>query len=523
MAEPIPPQDLVTVLIDGKEHKFPKGSNLLEACRSVGADVPFFCYHKGLSSPAVCRQCLVDVRGAPKPVPSCYTAVADKMEVTTNSPKIKDVRRQMLEFTLLNHPIDCPICDKAGECSLQRQYLDWDGKLARNEGVKVRKAKLVDIGKHIVLDQERCILCTRCIRVCDEVAKASELTMAYRGSHQVLTTAPGHRLDNPYSLNTVDVCPVGALTSKDFRFSRRVWELSAVPSVCPGCATGCNIEIHSSRGKIQRLVPRENLDVNKFWMCDEGRFEYKAVHENRLLLALLAGKRAPFDRAVAEAARLLREAVAGDPKQVGVAFSAGASNEDTHALARLALDGLKVDRVYLGGRPLGWSDRILVSADKNPNTVGVERIVPPPLRTLKDLATDVAAGAVGALLVLGNEKLAIESDKLRALVVLASHRGPLVEAASVALPITTWAESDGSFTNRDSRVQRIHAAVPARGEAVPGWRAVALLGDKLGIDLAYASAAEVFSDAAARHAFLKAAVWGPPAKPVQLRFGGSRG
>ena len=527
MAESTPTQDLVTVVIDGKEHKLPKGTNLLEACRSVGADVPYFCYHKGLSSPAVCRQCLVDVKGSPKPVPSCYTSVADKMEVTTNSPKILDVRRQMLEFTLLNHPIDCPICDKAGECSLQKHYFDWDSKLARNEGIKVRKAKVVDVGKHIVLDQERCILCTRCIRVCDEVAKAPELTMADRGSHQILTTAPGHRLDNPYSLNTVDVCPVGALTAKDFRFSRRVWELSASPSVCPGCATGCNIEVHVARGEIHRLVPRENPDVNKFWMCDEGRFEYKAVHNNRLLLAQIGGKRAPLDRAVAEAARVLREALAADAKadrkKVGVVFSAGATNEDTHALARLALDGLKFERAYAAGRAFGWSDTILVSADKNPNTVGVQRIVPPTVRTERDLLSDVASGAVDTLLVLSNERLEVEFGKLRALVVLASHRGPLVDAASVALPIATWAESDGTFTNRDGRVQRIHAALGTRGDVMPAWRALALLGSKLSINLAYASAAEVFSDAAARHDFMKDVVFGPPAVPVELRFGGSRG
>jgi NADH-quinone oxidoreductase subunit G len=471
----------------------------------------------------VCRQCLVEVKGAPKPVPSCYTAVTDKMEVTTNSPKILDVRRQMLEFTLLNHPIDCPICDKAGECSLQRQYFDWDAKLARNEGVKVRKAKTVDIGKHIVLDQERCILCTRCIRVCDEVAKQSELTMAYRGSHQVLTTAPGHRLDNPYSLNTVDVCPVGALTSKDFRFSRRVWELSAVPSVCPGCATGCNIEIHSARGKIHRLIPRENPQVNKFWMCDDGRFEYKVVHENRLLLSTVGGKRALLDAAVVEAAKLLREALAAAPEKVGVLFSAGASNEDTHALSRLALDGLKIKHAYVGGRPLGASDAILISADKNPNTMGVERIVPASLRTLKDLASDVASGAVNALLVLGNESLPVEKARLRALVALSSHRGPLTEAADVALPTAAWAECDGTFTNRDGRVQRIHAALAPRGDGMPAWRAAALLGSKLSVDLAYASAAEVYADAAARHFFLKDVPWGGPVKPTLLRFGDSRG
>ena len=518
-----PPVETVTVLIDGKEHKFPKGTNLLEACQSVGAKIPFFCWHPGLSSPAVCRQCLVDIKGAPKPVPSCYTTVADKMEVTTNSPKVLDVRRQMLEFTLLNHPIDCPICDKAGECSLQRHYFDWDGMRARNEGAKVRKGKVIDIGKHIVLDQERCILCTRCIRVCNEVAKSPDLTMAFRGSHEVLTTAPGQRLDNPYSLNTVDVCPVGALTAKDFRFSRRAWELFSTPSVCPGCATGCNIEIHASMGKIRRLVPRENPAVNKYWMCDEGRFEYKAVHENRVLLSAVGGKRATFDTAVDEAARVLWDEIIRAPGSVGVVFSYQATNEDTHALLRLAIDGLQIQRVYAGGRSLGWSDTILVNADKNPNSAGVQRLVPPPLRSLKDLASDLATGAVTTVLVLGNETMVVPAATPAALIVLASHKGPLVDAANVVLPIATWAEADGSFTNKDGLVQRIHAAIPCTGEVVPGWRALALLAAKLNFDLTYASAGEVFSEAAHRHACMKGATWGSPSPPIQLRFGESRG
>ena len=314
--------ELLTVTIDGKAHQFPKGTVLLEACNQVGAEVPFFCYHEGLSSPAVCRQCLVDVKGQPKPVPSCYTPVADKMEVTTASPRVLDIRRQMLEFTLLNHPIDCPICDKAGECTLQKHYFDWDAKYARNDGIKVHKGKHVDIGKHIVLDQERCILCTRCIRVCDEVAREPELTMALRGDHEVLTTAPGKRLDNPYSLNTVDVCPVGALTAKDFRFSMRAWELQSTPSICPGCATGCNVEVHSSRGEIKRLVPRANPDVNKFWMCDEGRFTYKGIGANRLVAPMSAGAPVEWDKALADAARILKGFLERDASRVGVVFSA---------------------------------------------------------------------------------------------------------------------------------------------------------------------------------------------------------
>ncbi|HEX7597542.1 MAG TPA: 2Fe-2S iron-sulfur cluster-binding protein, partial [Polyangia bacterium] len=339
----------VTVTIDGQAHEFPAGMVLLEACQRAGAKVPFFCWHPGLSAPAVCRQCLVEIKGIPKPIPSCYTLVADKMEVTTNSPKVLDVRRQMLEFTLLNHPIDCPICDKAGECLLQRHYFDWDAQYARNDGNKVRKAKVVDLGRHIVLDQERCILCSRCIRVCNEVARQPELTMAMRGDRQVLTTPPGQRLDNPYSINTVDVCPVGALTSKDFRFSMRVWELWSSSSVCPGCATGCNIEIHAARGEIRRLVPRVNLAVNKYWMCDEGRFTYKPVHRDRLVAPLIAGAAVAWNTALAEAARLIGEAREKSPSSLGVVLSAQATNEDIFALAQLAGEHLHIDRVYLTG------------------------------------------------------------------------------------------------------------------------------------------------------------------------------
>ena len=338
-----------------------------------------------------------------------------------------------------------------------------------------------------------------------------------------MSTAPGQRLDNPYSLNTVDVCPVGALTSKDFRFSRRAWELYSTPSVCPGCATGCNIEIHTSRDKIRRLVPRENLAVNKFWMCDEGRFEYKAVHENRVLLAAASGRRVTFETALLEAANLLRTDLSSTPDSVGVVFSAQATNEDNHALLRLAVDGLKIQRVYAGGLPLGGSDTILVSADKNPNTTGLERMVAPPVRTLKDLASDLATGHLTTVIVLGHETMAVPATTPVALIVLATHKGPLVDAARVVLPIAAWAEVDGSFTNKDGRVQRLHAAIPCTGEVVPGWRALALLAGQFGGELGYTSAGDVFAEATNRHAFMKGATWGPPSPPVQLRFGESRG
>src|SRR3954469_10600281 len=527
---PSPTTETVTVIIDGKTLQVPKGTMLIEACNQNGADVPFFCYHPGLSSPAVCRQCLVDVKGQPKPVPSCYTPVADKMEVMTRSPRALDVRRQMLEFTLVNHPIDCPICDKAGECMLQKQYFDWDAKLARNDGIKVHKEKVVDLGPTIVLDQERCILCTRCIRVCDEVAHNHQLEMAQRGDHEVLTTAPGHKLDNPYSLNTVDVCPVGALTSKDFRFSMRVWELYTTPSICPGCATGCNVEVHHSRGKNSRLAPRENQAVNKHWMCDEGRMTYKRVHAQRLAAPVSSGIPVEWDKALDDAGRLLRAALDANPAEVGVVMNAQSTNEDLYALARLTFDHLGLGKAYLAGLDQGWSDDILVSADKNPNTAGAMAIGAGRLRSLLDLANDLKSGAVTTLLVVGTHGVlaadapsALPLDKLKTLVVIGTHRDAVAAAAQVALPLTEWAESDGTFTNRLGMVQRVRAAVPPAGDSLPGWDILSHLARKLGATMDFTDAKTVFAEAKTKLPFMKDAEWGRTHLPVQLRFAGSRG
>ncbi|MDZ4697840.1 MAG: 2Fe-2S iron-sulfur cluster-binding protein [Deltaproteobacteria bacterium] len=523
----------VKVTIDGKEHEVQKGSNLLEACNAAGANVPFFCYHPGLSSPAVCRQCLVEVKGAPKPVPSCYTQCTDGMVVETKSEKALDVRRQMLEFTLVNHPIDCPICDKAGECMLQQQYFDWDGKYARNEGIKYRKAKTVDIGKHIVLDQERCILCTRCIRVCDEVAKAPELTMAKRGSSEVLTTAPGKRLDNPYSLNTVDVCPVGALTSKDFRFQMRAWELESTPSVCTGCATGCNVEIHASRGQIYRMIPRDNAAVNKHWMCDEGRFTYKPVHQHRAAVPVVGGAPVAWDTALDEAGRRLKAVLQSEKDRVGVVFNANSTNEDLHVLARLAFDHLGIARAYVAGRDQGSSDDILISADKNCNTAGVRAIGGTKLKSLVDLASDVKSGAIAALIVVGDDGVlgsggrdgldALPLNQLETLIVLASHSGALTDSAHVVLPMALWAELNGTFTNKLGMVQRVHKAIDPAGDSLPGWEILCHLSRRLDAAIDFDSARAVFVEAKQKYSFMIGAEWGRVHLPIQLRFAASRG
>jgi NADH-quinone oxidoreductase subunit G len=509
--------------IDGKDVDVEKGTNVLEAAKQIGIEIPFFCYHPGLSAPAVCRQCLVDVKGVPKLAPACYTQAAEGMVVTTASPKVLTARQQMLEFTLVNHPVDCPICDKAGECTLQRLYFDWDAAGSRVAVDKVKKPKKVDIGPEIVLDAERCILCTRCIRVCDEVAGQHQLEMANRGDREILTTAPGERLDNPYSLNTVDVCPVGALTAKDFRFTLRVWELMMTPSVCNGCATGCNIEIHHREGHAYRLVPRPNPDVNKYWMCDEGRFTYKDVHAERLATPVIDGLPASWDKALEAAKTRLEDVLDADRGAVGVVLSATHTNEDNWVLLRLAREFLGLEKIYVGAKaPVpSREDKILRVADVNPNQRGVRTLAGEAATSLNWLETDLKSGKLKALLVLGADvPIAAKLDGLKTLVVIATHDRGVTPAAHVALPAASWAEVHGTITNKDGRVQRLRAAFPPLGQSLPAWEVVLRLGRKLGAAFEYPYPRAIFQELAPK---LGGAEWGKDAPLVQLRFAGSRG
>ena len=528
--------DTVTLKIDGHSVTVPKGTNVLEAAKEVGVDISYFCYHPGLSSPAVCRQCLVDVKGAPKPVPACYTPVADNMEVATSTPRVLDIRAQMLEFTLVNHPVDCPICDKAGECELQRLYHRWDHEHSRTDVNKVHKGKMVDIGPRIVLDQERCILCTRCIRVCDEVAHQSQLTMANRGDREILTTAPGQSLDNPYSLNTVDVCPVGALTSKDFRFTMRAWELYTVDSVCPGCSTGCNVEVHHAQGEVWRLVPRRNEAVNKYWMCDEGRTTYKEIAStDRVVGSFLSGDPVPLDKAVAFAAE--RIATARAAGTLAVVFGAQATNEDLYLLNRVAVGVLGAKHVYIGGRPAqpAREDKILRSADVNPNFAGARNFA-----TLgatpqgpAQLEQAIAGGKVTVVWVVG-EDIPLSANGLANLgqvdtIVQATRWNPVAHAAKVVLPAASWAEVDGTFTNKQGHAQRIRRALEPRGGSRPHWELIAAVARKLDVALdltqgnAPLAARAVFAKMKADVPATPARSGAVPAPLVQLRFAHSRG
>jgi len=516
----------VNLTIDGQAITVPAGTNVLEAAKLAGTDISAFCYHPGLKVVAQCRQCLVSIEKNPKLQPSCQQTCGEGMVVHTKDAASTLARKQMLEFTLLNHPVDCPICDKAGECTLQKLYFENDNADSRVDIDKVHKAKVVDLGPTIVLDQERCILCSRCIRVCDEVAGEHQLEFSQRGDHEVLGCAPGAQLDNAYSLNTVDVCPVGALTAKDFRFTMRAWELDATPSVCNGCATGCNIEIQHKNGRAWRLVPRHNAEVNDYWMCDEGRLTYHDLRAERLAGATVDGLPAGWDRAIKIAGERLAGALA-TPATVGVVLSAAHSNEDNFALAKLAKAWGA--QVFIAVRPLvpARADGKLRVADVNPNAGGVKAIVE-ALGLATKPAYELEGAGLRALVLLGDllpNLGAAGTGKLKELelIAISAHeRGP-VTGARVALPAAAWAEASGTITNAKGHVQRMHPAFPPPGQALAGWEAVVRLAQATGVKLVWAHARDVFKEMTGTVPAWAGLTWTREARPLALRFAGSRG
>src|ERR1041385_1731991 len=259
---------MAKITIDGKPYEVDNKLTVIQAAREQGISIPHFCWHPKLSVAGNCRICLVEIEKMPKLAIACATTVTDGMVVKTNSDKVLNAREAVMEFLLINHPLDCPICDEAGECKLQDYAYKHSTGVSRFDFEKVRKPKRVELGPNVMLDVERCIMCSRCIRFCDEIAKKPQLVFTQRGDHVELTTFPEEKLDNPYSMNTIDICPVGALTSKEFRFKARVWEMSSTDTVCVGCARGCNTKMWVRNNEILRLTPRNNPEVNDYWMCD---------------------------------------------------------------------------------------------------------------------------------------------------------------------------------------------------------------------------------------------------------------
>jgi len=466
-----------TLTIDDKQITVEPGTLVIEAARKLGVEIPHFCYHPKLTVAGNCRMCLVEVEKFPKPQISCNLVATEGMVVKTQSENAKKWRKNVLEFILVNHPIDCPVCDQAGECKLQNYYLSESVKGSQFEEEKVHKPKRVPLGPQVVLDDERCIMCSRCVRFCDEITKTSELGFIERGDHVELRPFPGKQLNNPYSMNTVDICPVGALTSEDFRFKKRVWFLKSAASICTGCSRACNIQMQSHEGKVYRYLPRQNDSVNECWLCDAGRLSYKEINaENRLLHVEKSNvdlfEMISSDQAIQGIVQALQKLGTENLMAMGNAQS---SNENNYALKKFALELNSKASFFFSKKevPHAGEDDFLIKADKNPNTFGVDQLgfkspLNPPL--IKGGRGDFAPNIVFILGELSeSDRKKIFSQEPTLTIVLASHRNETTERADFILPTTTFAEEEGSFTNFEGRVQKFSPGLKPRGQMRPAW------------------------------------------------------
>ncbi len=460
------------MIVDGKEIEFKQGQTIIEAASDNGIDIPHFCWHPKLSVSGNCRMCLVEVERMPKLVIACGTLANEGMVVHVDSDKAISARNAVMEFELINHPLDCPICDEAGECNLQDYAYKYSVGESRFVEEKVHKSKRVELGPYVMFDAERCISCSRCIRFSEEIAKAPQLTFVKRGDRVTITTYPGKQFDNPYSMNVVDICPVGALTNRDFRFKARVWDMSRTNSICNGCARGCNIEIWVRNNEVLRLVPRYNEDVNSYWMCDYGRlntFKFTNADDRvdgphiRVEGNLI---RVGWDEAYAEAASRLK--VFGKD-EVAVIGSAYATVEDNFIAAKFAKSVLGTGHLdFVRHIDPTFGDDILRNEDITPNSKGAELAGVFPSKNGLDFNGIVKAireGKIKALYILeddivnDNPELENILSKLDLLIVHATNFNKTSALADIVFPAASYIEKNGTFVNFQGRAQRLRPAV----------------------------------------------------------------
>ena len=526
---------MAKITIDGKLFDVDPKRSIIEAARENGIEIPHFCWHPKLSVAGNCRMCLVEVEKMPKLAIACATQVMDGMVVHTANPKVINAREAVMEFLLINHPLDCPICDEAGECKLQDYAYKYSVGVSRFDENKVHKPKRVELGPNVLLDTERCIMCSRCVRFCEEIAQKPQLTFTERGTHVELTTFPGEQLDNPYAMNTIDICPVGALTSRDFRFKARVWELSSTETVCPGCARGCNMHSWVRNNEILRQTPRYNPEVNDFWMCDRGRLEtFKHVNVAGRVKAPMMKKdgaliQVGWDEAISRAASELRTFRKSEIAVIGSAYD---TNEDNYLLQKFATEILGTKHIDFNRHVIeGDEDSILIRADKTPNSMGAKTVGLRPRdggSNFDGIIKGIKEGNIKALFVV-DDNIALEPrvadvlSRLEILIVNFSFENETTRLADILFPSATFAEKNGTFTNFQGRVQRIRPSVATidqdraldgfamsrldrfgtqfdrwgkgtKHDARPTWKIVAGIASIMGAKYRYNTAEDVFNE-----------------------------
>jgi NADH-quinone oxidoreductase subunit G len=511
---------VITLTIDGTPVSVAEGTNLVEAAARAGVEVPTYCYHPGLTVVGQCRICFVEVEGMPRLVTGCSTPAQDGMKISTTSERVREARAAVMEFLLENHPLDCPVCDQAGECGLQDYSVEHG--LDTTHMVDDRRTypgfERRMIGPHVVQNQNRCIHCTRCIRFTTEISETADLTMKSRGNHSYIDTFDGSPLVNPWSACVADVCPVGALTVKEFRFRARVWHLEETASICPGCSIGCNVLLGHLDGVVHRFVPRENREVNGWWMCDYGRFLAEGLNDREIEQPLLRDADGERSDAWPHVLDRLADRLKNAPKPVVVA-SANLSNEALFAVKRNLVDGARMEVIVpIHGGPTrrmkNGRGEWISSSDAHPNSSGVRHL---GLATVDGATLEAyLRDSDGPFLILDSHahpwlstEAAAAAVKDRWVAVLARTRTPLVDAAAMVLPAASWAETDGTYTSSTGHVQLARRAMPPRAQARPVWDVVFELALALALEQErQVSPRILFAEMAAETAAYAGLTWG---------------
>lgn len=467
--------------INGKEVQVKPGSTIIEAYMQAKENIAHYCWHPGLSIAGVCRMCMVEIEGNPRLQIACNTTVAEGMKINNTSVKVKESVEWTLGFHLINHPLDCPICDQAGECGLQEYYMQYGKYEPGMAEHKVKKSKVVDLGSKIVLDSERCILCSRCARFTEEVSKTNEFGLFNRGDHTEIGTVDNMPVENNYALNTVDICPVGALTSKDFRFRQRVWYLKDFDTVCNGCSTGCNIKVYFNENGLYRVKPNYNPDVNGYWMCDAGRDIYKSVNrEVRQIKGMRNLSASSYDYAGKIALEVSQHLNSQKADSLAVVLTGQYTVEEyKEFISFFKAKGVSNFYHWINNPgELNDFDGILARGDRNPNTKGLVKTFADEgikVKPWNEVFEGIEAGKIKTVVVAAPEIQANYTDlenvfnrlnKADTLVWMTSVKNDLFEKANYVIPMKSFTEKSGTFINHAGVEQKIKKGVTVVSEAL---------------------------------------------------------
>jgi NADH-quinone oxidoreductase subunit G len=486
----------VKLKIDGREVEVEKGTNLVDAGEKAGIFMPHFCYHPGLPVVGVCRICLCAIEGRPKLVAGCATPAEEGMSVITRSKAVRDARAAVMEFLLIHHPLDCPMCDKGGECTLQ-DYTIAMGAAHTRFSFRKNTWPEENVGGKLILNKNRCILCMRCVNLCADVAGQDEIAVMRRGEETYIGTIGGRMIENELAGNIADICPVGALTSVDFRFESRPWELTNVKTICTNCSKGCNTVAgyHPRRNKVLRVTARVNMDVNEWWICDRGRGQFHQVHDVVRIAQPArrvngAAQPVAWNEAITSIAAAVRDAIAQQgPEAVGVISSAELSNEELFLAGRIFRDGLGLSNLDFPERPQPpvVYPKFTIEGDRNPNTRGARLLAGPAGkgRSVQDIIAAAAEGRIKVLLFLrggppetfGDAALVARAlDRAGLVVVMDYVASAISDQADWVLPGVSHFEKDGTYVNSQGRVQRARKVFTLRGDTREDWRVLQDLG-----------------------------------------------